>query len=545
MAEKLARELMLLRQNHPAWRLLLANRAPLILHCLQPLFDYQHQSVLLEDAERKLADTLTEYANDVDVAADDGNSLLAARRELRNWIRRGLLVEREGALQATDALQRALHFVEGLRDGSSMTSTASRLGSVQREIDNLAVQLNADPQQRSQRIERDIALLRKELERAKRGEIDTLNSQQAREGIRNIYDLATSLLADFRRVEDSYREADKQLRQTIIQAEQNRGVIVDNLLSSHAHLVQTPEGQVFQSFNQQVQQTDTLSRMRAQIKEILKHPQAQEVLSWQQQYELKMLKMLLTKEAQAVVKARARSEDDVKNFIQTGLAAEHHRVGQLLNATLEVALNIDWDSAKIRRGASGLQPIGASLALGNVPLIERLRFKEMHTQEAQALQLEPQTSTLNDIDDDFWQAFDTLDREVLERTTRQWLRQWNKPATIGDLCRHLLGAATPKSEAPEAATEGGNVSEADKVHLRTHDLETIAMWLHIAREAGCAFSAEQEEVEIQYRVDDTHAVAHAHSAHKVQAVDTMSTTRFTIPKVAMHYADVADLEWFL
>jgi len=56
-----------------------------------------------------------------------------AGRELRLWIRRSLTNERGGRIYATDALHSVIAFVDGL-DNRIMTSTASRLSVVQREI---------------------------------------------------------------------------------------------------------------------------------------------------------------------------------------------------------------------------------------------------------------------------------------------------------------------------------------------------------------------------------------------------------------------------
>ncbi len=57
------------------------------------------------------------------------------------------------------------------------------------------------------------------------------------ESIREVYQLALSLRSDFRRVEDSYREADRQLRQNIVRSDQNRGTRCNSpaRASQHAH----------------------------------------------------------------------------------------------------------------------------------------------------------------------------------------------------------------------------------------------------------------------------------------------------------------------
>src|SRR5436305_4444961 len=84
------------RYQHPAWQLLASRRAPLVLSCLQTLFEGSPNGVLFDDALQSLAELLAQHANhaDFDIGAEDRVSL--ARREIREWIKRGLVVEREG-----------------------------------------------------------------------------------------------------------------------------------------------------------------------------------------------------------------------------------------------------------------------------------------------------------------------------------------------------------------------------------------------------------------------------------------------------------------
>lgn len=45
-----------------------------------------------------------------------GEQLPVARAELRDWLKPGLVVEREGRLIATDALQKVFHFLNSLEE---------------------------------------------------------------------------------------------------------------------------------------------------------------------------------------------------------------------------------------------------------------------------------------------------------------------------------------------------------------------------------------------------------------------------------------------
>ena len=207
MSQELGQRFLSMRRNHPAWLLLASRTGPLVLGSLKSLIDAFPGGIDFEDASEHLAASFAEFVDDSEF--DFGDDLaITARKELRQWIRRGLIVERQGELLATDALQRAFYFLDSLQS-QGMTSTASRLATVQRAIEALELQLSSSQSGRVASLEARIEALEAELESVQQGNFDVLDGQQAEEGIREVYQLAISLRADFRRVEDSYREADR------------------------------------------------------------------------------------------------------------------------------------------------------------------------------------------------------------------------------------------------------------------------------------------------------------------------------------------------
>lgn len=498
-AQELCKTLILARRQNPAWLLLASRRAPLVLSCLKPLFEDKTEDITFEEAQQQLAEVLSLFANNeefsIDTSVKSHEFPALARRELREWISKKLIVEREGKLLATDALQQSLHFIESLSD-RVMTSTASRLSTVQREIENLENRLSSNPKKRADYLKLKIQSLQQELEQVESGQFKVLSGHQATEGIREVYNLAMSLRADFRRVEDSYREADKLLRQSIITEQNNRGEIVDKLLDGHDDLLKTVEGQVFHGFYEQLNHSVELDNMKHRLRNILNNPATPQALNRQQQNDLRWLIMQLVVESRNVIRARARSEKDVKGFLKTGLAAEHHRVGQLLNDILETALNVDWQSQSVRRSASPLPPIAISLS--GLPVIERLRFKSMDNNEAPPLELTSQTMELGDIEDDFWQAFDGLDRLALIQETLELLETQNQPLSLAALSQLLPP---------------------------THDLETLALWLSMAREAELSVSINREQIDIVSREGDR--------------------LRFTVPQVELFASALNSIDWEL
>ena len=460
-----AQALYRLRQQNPAWVFLASRRAPLIASILNGLFAETNQEVTMIDAEAALAAAFETFANEEGFERSDDFDILA-RRELRDWIKKKLIVERGGRVSPTAALAQAQDFIDSIQE-TYMTSTASRLGTVQSEIEKLSSELNADPQERLLRLKSKLKSVQEEIGRVKQGEVSVLPDAQATERIREIYQLAVSLKSDFRRVEDSYRSADIELRRSFIAEDHNRGEVVEQLLQTQETLLATAEGQVFDAFYEQLSYTGELELMKAQLRQILAHEQASKALRRDQHLELRFLSNNLVQESRQVIEARARSENDVKSFIKAGVAIEHHRITQVTRELFEIAGKIDWASLKNRRLGVSLPPVG--LAVGSsVPLVERLRFSTRSLDQSSPLNLVENQPDLADLDDELWQDFNAFDDVEHVEKTRSFVETLSEAVTIAQ----LFTAIQPE-----------------------HPTEAIVAWLEIANQASLAFEARFETIE--------------------------------------------------
>ena len=357
-------------------------------------------------------------------------------------------------------------FLDSLED-QAMTSTASRLATVQRAIESLEAQLSRNQSARAAALKKRIQDLQDELKNVEAGEFEILSGRAAEEGIQEVYQLAISLRDDFRRVEDSYREADRLLRQRMVGQQQNRGDIVDELLDSHDALVQTNEGQVFDGFYQQLKKSAELEQMKQRLRSILQEEISDKALERKQKSDLRLLVSRLVQESERVIQARARSERDVRGFLTSGLADEQIRVGAILQQIFNAAMHVDWTSQKVRRSPGPLPPVGMSAA--NLPLIERLLARELGSDATDDLDFSVADADPENMGGEFWDAWQALDRTELFEVTITQLKESGKPLTLGELSKALPP---------------------------THDLETLAYWLAMAREAGIEITHEREVFEL-------------------------------------------------
>ena len=175
--------------------------------------------------------------------------------------------------------------------------------------------------------------------------------------------------------------------------------------------------------------------MKERLRSILANTNADQILAYNQKTDLRYLVSRLVSESERVIRARARSERDVKGFLKTGLAAEHHRVGALLNDIHQVALNVDWAKAKVRRTASVLPPVAISWPF--VPAPERLRFKSLEQDDEATFDLTEQTGQIRDLGEEFWTAFDMLDRQALFEDTVRILNDAKTKLSLSELAKKL------------------------------------------------------------------------------------------------------------
>lgn len=475
--------------------MLLASRnGPLTLASLKRLVEAHPIGIELETAVEDLAAIFAENANDTEFEVGEDHAV-AARKELRQWMKKRLIVERDGLLFSTDALERSLSFLNALED-RSMTSTASRLATVQQAIESLEIRLSADQQTREESLLGRIASLQNELEAVHSGTFHVLSGAKAEEGIREVYSLATSLRSDFRRVEDSFREADRKLRQRIIGERHHRGEIVDELLDGHDAMLETIEGQVFAAFHEQLARSADLEQMKQRIRSVLSNPAAEGALSRKQRSDLRSLVKRLVEESERVIQARARGERDVRAFLKSGLADEQLRVGALLQEVFQAAMDVDWPSRAVRRSPGPLPPV--AVRANNLPLVERLSIKETAGGDDEDLDLTVQEADPLALDGELHNALLTLDREVLFAETLATLRESGKPMTLAALAETLPP---------------------------THDLETLAYWLTMARQSEVEWDGEVEQIEVPERVGAEEPIV----------------LRFTTPRVELDAEAVAGL----
>ncbi|MGH3155281.1 MAG: DUF3375 domain-containing protein [Streptosporangiaceae bacterium] len=241
-----------LRKHNPAWRLLRADNAPLMLSFFGQVFvDGNIRSISGPDLVSRLDDEL--YALNEQLGA--GTFPRTAKGYLDDWAApdAGWLRKYypEGSdephFDATPAVEKALSWVKSLRT-RSFVGTESRLNTIFSLLREMVFGAETDPEARLAELHRQRAALDAEIARAAAGEIDVLDASAQRDRYQQLTSTARELLSDFREVEANFRHLDRELRERIAGWTGSKGELLDDILGSRESIADSDQGKSFRAF---------------------------------------------------------------------------------------------------------------------------------------------------------------------------------------------------------------------------------------------------------------------------------------------------------
>ncbi len=241
-----------LRTTHPAWRLLAADSAAFVISFLYKSFVQPNIRALSEqDISTRLDDYLYR------LRAEQGSDAFrrSAREYLNDWSdnKQGWLRRHyppnsdEAHLDLTPAAERAIQWLASLEE-REFIGAESRLKLVFDLLHEIADGSETDPNVRLAELVRRRALLDAEIDRVRAGRMALMDPTQLRERFLQAVDTARALLADFRQVEQNFRNLDRQVRERITASEEGKGEVLQAVFGEHDAIVDSDQGRSFRAF---------------------------------------------------------------------------------------------------------------------------------------------------------------------------------------------------------------------------------------------------------------------------------------------------------
>ena len=265
-------ELETLRARHPAWRLLASQNAPLVISVLDHAFIESNASNI---SAGDLIRVVDDHLHMLRLQLGDGAYPRPARAYLdewadddHNWLRKFFPPGSDEAhYDVTPAVHLAAEFIADLRE-RSFVGTESRLQTIFELLRQLADDSDADPSRRLARLRERRDELDAKIARAEAGFGDALDAAARRDRYQQFARTARELLADFRQVEENFRQLDRQLREQIAGWTGSKGELLDELINDRQSITESDQGRSFRAFfdlllssERQAELTDLLDRV--------------------------------------------------------------------------------------------------------------------------------------------------------------------------------------------------------------------------------------------------------------------------------------------
>src|ERR1700729_1555831 len=244
-------EIAWLRANSPAWRLLRADNAPLVLSFLNQVF-------VEENVRSMPATELAGRLDDELYALNQGTPkgfpkpakayLDAWASPESGWLRK---YYPEGTdephFDATPAVEKALQWVRALGE-RDFVGTESRLNTIFDLLRQIVFGTETDPRARIEELKRQQRQLDEEIARIGAGDLSLLDASGVRDRYQQFAATPRELLSDFREVEENFRKLDRQLREKITGWQGGKGELLDDVLGSRETIAGSDQGKSFQAF---------------------------------------------------------------------------------------------------------------------------------------------------------------------------------------------------------------------------------------------------------------------------------------------------------
>ncbi|WP_462325551.1 DUF3375 domain-containing protein [Desulfoplanes sp.] len=242
----------LLRQNHPAWRLLRAQYAPLIAGFLHRVFIIPNVRTLAQaDLVEALEDELFVLREQQGEDAFPGN----AQSYLNDWAENDKGWLRKFYPQGTDephfdltpATEKALSWLEGLTE-RTFVGTESRLLTLFELLRQMSEGSQTDPEVRVAELQKRRDAIDTEIGRILAGDIPLLDDTSLKDRFQQFLQLARELLSDFREVEHNFRSLDRRVRERIALWDGTKGTLLEEIMGERDAIADSDQGKSFRAF---------------------------------------------------------------------------------------------------------------------------------------------------------------------------------------------------------------------------------------------------------------------------------------------------------
>ncbi|MDI9364707.1 MAG: DUF3375 domain-containing protein [Flavobacterium sp.] len=338
-----------LLKSHRTVTLITADNAALIISFLFKSFK-QNQNGFKTDtiAEKELTEFLSDYLYFLNKY--DNQFTRQPKQYLTDWTNAGYLrkypTKNDVFLyELTAATENAFKLIDSL-DKREFVGQESRLKNLFESLKELSNKSKRDSATRMKVLLEKKKQIEQEIQDVENGKMDVLDDRQIKEQYFLIEETAKNLLADFRQVEQNFRELDRRFRQKIITTTLVKGDVLEDLFQQQANIFEEDQGKSFTAFWEFLLSHSKQEEFEKLISEVLNIPVVQEVQS--ENFSIANVRNNLIEAGDKTKKSTNSLLEQLRKYLEHKSFFENKRIYDNIQEALKIiGINADKDFTKL------------------------------------------------------------------------------------------------------------------------------------------------------------------------------------------------------
>jgi len=324
-------------KNYSVFKILRKESAAFMLGFFHDQWKRRHRA---EIAQSDLVSALASYQEFVRLGEGESFAPREPQAYLDEWANEGFLRKyypaesSEACYDLTPDSERALEWL-GELTRRPFVGTESRLLALFDALRELVYGASYDPAEQRAALERRRAEIDAELARLERGEAERLDETRIRERYYGAEDAARRLLADFKQIEQNFRDLDRETKERVIAQDRSRGCVLKEVFEHRDAIVSSDQGKSFSSFWAFLMSLDKREELSALVDRVLAIPA---VAAAAKSFPLDSLDARLVGAGARVQDMTYRLNEELRRFLDERSRREGLRVGELVEAWKRFAL---------------------------------------------------------------------------------------------------------------------------------------------------------------------------------------------------------------
>ncbi len=420
----------LLRKNHPAWRLLRAQHAPLVAGFLDRVFIVPNVRNLSQaDLVEALEDELFSLREQLGAEAFPGTAQSYLNEWAENdkgWLRKFYPPGTdEPHFDLTPATEKALAWLEGLTE-RAFVGTESRLLTLFELLRQMSEGSQDDPQVRIAELQKRRSDIDSEILRIRAGDIPLLDDTGLKDRFQQFLQLARELLTDFREVEHNFRTLDRRVRERIALWDGAKGALLEEIMGERDAIADSDQGKSFRAFWDFLMSQSRQEELTRLLEQVLSLPA---ILAMHPEARLQRVHYDWLEAGEHTQRTVAKLSEQLRRFLDDQAWLENRRIMDILHSVESHALALREEAPK-----GDFMPLSTTSASVELPL-ERPLYRPPFKPLIDEIALDEGDA---DVDTAVLYAQVVVDRAELTRNIRQELQGRSQVSLAEVVTRHPL-----------------------------------------------------------------------------------------------------------